>query len=381
MKKYWLGIFISIFLLLPLNVKAVICRVQDKYEAEILIDKEKIGMNEKAFISIKSDNKYEVKYSTYNNDIVSISDEGIITPLKYGNATIKVEINFIENENTIANCPTNLSLEVVSNNSSLKTLGLEEAEIKFDNNIKEYMVELPYNTEKVNIIAIASDAKAKITGIGRRYLSVGENTFNIEVTATDGTSSIYTLKVIRKEANNDNYLDDLQVRGYTLNPYFNKETFKYTLEVKEDTDKITIDALTSDKNAKVKGDGNITLATGKNNLEVTVIAENKEERTYEIEVTRLSGTSTLNDVKIEGLNFDFQKDTYTYYLDIGSNIDTLDIKPEYDKDTVVKITGNKNLKEGLNNIYLNVKGKNKSANTYKLVINKLNQEYLQYRLL
>ena len=78
--------------------------------------------------------------------------------------------------------------------------------------------------------------------------------------------------------------------------------------------------------------------------------------------------------KIEGLKFDFQKDTYIYYLDIGSDIDILDIKPEYDKDTVIKITGNKNLKEGLNNIYINVKGKNKSANTYKLVINKLNQE-------
>ena len=374
MKKYWLGIILSIFILMPLNVKATICRVQDKYEAEVLMDKEKIGMNEKAFISINTTNQYEVKYSTINNNIISISEEGIITPLKYGNASIKVEVNFIENENTIATCPVNFNLEVVSNDSSLKTLNLEEADIHFNNDIKEYLVELPYSAEKVNIIAISNDAKAKITGIGRRYLSVGENTFNIEVTATDGSSTIYTIKVIRKEASNNNYLDDLYIDGYDISPTFNKDINKYTLEVNENTNKINIKTETSDERAKVKGDGNITLATGINNLTIEVEAENKDVREYVIEVTRLNGTSSLNDLKIEGYNLNFKKDTYTYYLDVSSNIDTLNIKPKYDSDTKIEIVGNKDLKEGINEIYLNVLGNNKSKSTYKIVVNKLSKE-------
>ncbi len=374
MKKYWLGIILTILIHMPLNVKATICRVQDKYEAEVLIDKEKIGMNEKAFISINTEHKYEVKYSTINNNIVSISKEGIITPLKYGNASIKVEVNFIENENTIATCPVNFNLEVVSNDSSLKTLNLEEADIHFNKEIKEYLVELPYSSEKVNIIAISNDAKAKITGIGRRYLSVGENTFNIEVTATDGSSTIYTIKVIRKEASNNNYLDDLYIDGYDISPTFNKDTNKYTLEVNENTNKINIKTKTSDERAKVKGDGNITLATGINNLTIEVEAENKEIREYTIEVTRLNGTSSLNDLIIEGYNLNFKKDTYTYYLDVGSDINTLNIKPKYDSDTKVEIIGNKDLKEGINEIYLNVLGNNKSKSTYKIVVNKLSKE-------
>ncbi len=374
MKKYWLGIIFSFLLLLPLNVKATICRVQDKYDAEVLMDKEKIGMNEKAFISINTKHNYIVKYSTINSDIVSISNEGIITPLKYGNASIKVEVNFIENENTIATCPVNFNLEVVSNDSSLKTLNLEEADIHFNNEIKEYLVELPYSTEKVNIIAVSNDAKAKITGIGRRYLSVGENTFNIEVTATDGSSTIYTIKVIRKEASNNNYLDELDIDGYNISPIFSKNINKYSLEVEENISKINIKTVTSDERAKVKGDGNITLATGINNLTVEVEAENKEIREYNITVTRLNGTSSLNDLKVDGFNLDFKKDTYTYYLDVNSDINTLNIKPKYDKDTKVDIVGNKDLKEGINEIYLNVSDKEKSKNTYKIIVNKLSKE-------
>ena len=138
--------------------------------------------------------------------------------------------------------------------------------------------------------------------------------------------------------------------------------------------KINIKTVTSDERAKVKGDGNITLASGLNNLTIEVEAENKEIREYNIEVTRLNGTSILNDLKIEGFNLNFKKDTYTYYLDIGSDINSLNIKPKYDKDTKVEIIGNEDLKEGTNEIYLNVSGKEMSKSTYKIVVNKLSKE-------
>ena len=57
-----------------------------------------------------------------------------------------------------------------------------------------------FNQEKPLIIeATKEDNKASITGTGTKNLNVGENTFNVTITAEDGTTSTRTIIVTRKE--------------------------------------------------------------------------------------------------------------------------------------------------------------------------------------
>ena len=87
---------------------------------------------------------------------------------------------------------------------------------------------------------------------------------------------------INKEYSSDNFLSSLKIEGYDI--YFDKEKQEYSLDVDEDVSSINITATASDKNANVIGTGNIKLTDGINNIKITVVAENGNERVYTITV-------------------------------------------------------------------------------------------------
>lgn len=87
---------------------------------------------------------------------------------------------------------------------------------------------------------------------------------------------------INKEYSSDNYLSSLKIEGYDID--FDKEKQEYSLDVDEDVSSINITATANDKNANVIGTGNIKLTDGINNIKITVVAENGNERVYTITV-------------------------------------------------------------------------------------------------
>ena len=87
---------------------------------------------------------------------------------------------------------------------------------------------------------------------------------------------------INKEYNSDNYLSSLSVEGYNID--FDKEKTEYTLDVDEDTTSVNVSASPSDDKANVIGTGNIKLTDGVNNIKITVVAENGNERVYNITI-------------------------------------------------------------------------------------------------
>lgn len=98
---------------------------------------------------------------------------------------------------------------------------------------------------------------------------------------------------INKTYSSDNYLKDLKVEGYNID--FNKEKLEYELEVDEDVNSINITATPNDDNANVIGTGNIKLTDGVNNIKITVVAENGNEKVYQITVT----VKDLNPIKVK----------------------------------------------------------------------------------
>lgn len=98
---------------------------------------------------------------------------------------------------------------------------------------------------------------------------------------------------INKTYSSDNYLSDLKVEGYNID--FSKEKLEYELDVDEDVNSINITATSNDDNANVIGTGNIKLTDGVNNIKITVVAENGNEKVYQIIVN----VKDLNPIKVK----------------------------------------------------------------------------------
>lgn len=88
-----------------------------------------------------------------------------------------------------------------------------------------------------------------------------------------------------KEYSSNNNLSSLSVEGYDLDKKFDKDTLEYNVEVPNGTEKVKINATTADKNASIKGSGEVEVSEGNNKLEVKVTAENGNVKTYVINLT------------------------------------------------------------------------------------------------
>ncbi len=92
----------------------------------------------------------------------------------------------------------------------------------------------------------------------------------------------------------NNKLNGLGVEGFTLTPTFNRDTYSYDLIVDHSVSNVTVSASAIDSKASVRGNGNVSLSSGINDISVVVRAENGTERTYTIHVVRQAGGPTYN---------------------------------------------------------------------------------------
>lgn len=86
-------------------------------------------------------------------------------------------------------------------NANLETLAVREAFLnpEFDYNITNYKIEIPNETEKIEILAIPQSQKATVSIIGNNEMKVGNNAIQINVIAEDGiTNKKYELIVHRR---------------------------------------------------------------------------------------------------------------------------------------------------------------------------------------
>ena len=92
---------------------------------------------------------------------------------------------------------------VLSDDNTLKNLGIENATIspEFNNDTLEYTAMLEAGTTKINILAEPNQGGSTITGNGEHEVVEGDNSFEIVVTAENGTSRTYKLNITVKEYN------------------------------------------------------------------------------------------------------------------------------------------------------------------------------------
>ena len=89
---------------------------------------------------------------------------------------------------------------VLNGDATLAALGLSEGSLDpaFDPAVTEYSAVVPYDIDAVEIYATPAGANAQVSGAGVQALGVGENVFEITVTAENGDVKTYTLTVTRQ---------------------------------------------------------------------------------------------------------------------------------------------------------------------------------------
>ena len=173
--------------------------------------------------------------------------------------------------------------------------------------------------------------------------------------------------------NNDATLKSLTISSANIN--FSSDIKEYNLEVSNEVDKVTIDAIANNDKAKVFIPEDLSLRLGNNSFEIKVIAEDNTESIYKINITRLdkvlSSNSKLKTLKIKGYNIKFNKDTYIYNLgDIKESSLNIDFAKE-DTKSKVKIYGNENIRKN-DVILIKVTAEDKTTTEYIIYANNVN---------
>ncbi|MDL2239244.1 cadherin-like beta sandwich domain-containing protein, partial [Bacteroidales bacterium OttesenSCG-928-L14] len=92
--------------------------------------------------------------------------------------------------------------EAAANDATLSALSISDGSLtpQFSPNITEYMVSVGNSVNNITITAIANNPLASVSGDGTHPLNIGENPFDIIVTAEDGeTTKTYTVNVNRSD--------------------------------------------------------------------------------------------------------------------------------------------------------------------------------------
>ena len=311
----------------------------------------------------------------------SVSTTITVTGVSEGTATISIvpDATTFDGEEIITNFVT-VVVKNVSSNNNLSSLEIDGDTVpNFSPSLTTYNIETA--KASINITATAEDAKATIAGTGNKTLKYGKNSYEVKVTAENGSVKTYTVNVTRNDTRDtNNYLKSLSTNIGTIS--FNKDTLKYTLDVGNDVEKIVVSAEAESDKAKVTGTGEKTLKYGENKLEVKVTAENETQRTYVITVVREDNRDNncyLSNLSVDRGSINFSKDVLSYTLTVQPDVETLVVSAVADSVNA-KVTGDgeKALKVGTNKIEIKVTAENETVKVYTLTVTRLEKDDTKY---
>ena len=201
--------------------------------------------------------------------------------------------------NTSNTTNTTSTTTAKSNNANLSNLGITPHDFKgFKSETTSYEVTVPENTETVEVYAKVQNAKATVTGTGKKNLEKGENKVEVVVTAEDGTKKTYTINIIReiqqeeygntaKVTENSNGLSELKISNLSLSPEFKTDIYEYSTKYIGEETKVNIETKPTSEDYIVEVTGNENLQEGENIITILVSEKNGDNvATYQITLNK-----------------------------------------------------------------------------------------------
>ena len=203
-----------------------------------------------------------------------------------------------------------------SSNNYLKNISTSLGTLSpaFNRSQTSYILSFPYDFDyktlgKISINASKEDSKEKVEGIGTKEVKVGTNVYNLVVTAENGETKTYTIKLIKPEISEDKNMRLATLKlSYTdengnnvelpLDKTFNAETLEYSLNVSNIVKAIKVDTTLPDGSdgIKVSVSGNEDLQDGENVITITLSnenadTENPKKTVYTIKVNKAAAVA------------------------------------------------------------------------------------------
>lgn len=403
--KRKMGLFLLIFMLLPLNVKADEFSVDmscsssasagEKVKCIVSLDpSDKVlnsvsgnynipnGVTFDSFVASagltnlgnESGFKFEGEFSsstTLGTLMVTLPGDAV------SNTEYTVSLTGINGHDTAApytSSDASSTIRIKSTENRLSSLSISGGTIDFNSDILNYVVTI--DSDSAVISASKIDPNSNIDGnIGTVALNYGENTFNINVTSELGEIKTYTINVTRPDnRSKNNNLATLVATNTDLS--FDKE--KTTYELTTTAADTLISATKEDNKSSMMGQlGKFDLAYGLNTFKINVVAENGDTKIYTLNITRKDDRSDNNYLKslsISKGSLKFKKDTITYNVEVENDVEKVNVSATLDhgKASFVEGFGPREvaLNLGNNTIYVKVQNERGELRTYTININR-----------
>jgi hypothetical protein len=178
----------------------------------------------------------------------------------------------------------------ISNDATLSSMSINAGTLNpaFNSDTTNYKVIVANDITDVTIEAVVNYDSATVSGTGYKPLNVGDNLFDIIVTAEDDTTT-KTYSIVVHRISNDATLSSMSINAGTLNPAFNSDTTNYKVIVGNNITDVTIEAVANHDSATVSGTGYKPLNVGDNMFDIVVTAEDDTTtKIYIVMVTRKS---------------------------------------------------------------------------------------------
>ena len=277
-----------------------------------------------------------------------------------------------------------------SSDATLKSLSASGYNLSpsFSKDNTSYTVKVPKTATTVKLEGTVNDSKASVSGLGNITLTGDTTTATIKVTAEDGTTKTYTVKIEKEKEDtttksSDATLKKLDIGGFTLNPTFKSNINTYSIKVKNNITGLDVTAIPNHDKAKVTISGNKNWKEGTNTVTIKVTAEDGSVNNYIINVERESSNSNKNnqttkssDNYLKSLTItssheikpSFNKNVTSYNITVPYEVDKLNLNAiPNDSKSKVEITGNENFKVGeVNTVEIKVTAEDGSVRIYSL---------------
>ncbi len=202
----------------------------------------------------------------------------------------------------------------LSSNALLGDVSVTQGDLGFIPSEMNYTLDVPHDVKTVDIYIKKGNPFQRLTVTGAVYhtvtgdvyhyeannLVVGETLIHIQVQAQDGTQNNYNLTLQRLSNNAD--LSHLTLSEGILNPSFSVKTTAYTASVSNSVNSLNITANAAESHATmtINGiavdsgmtSGEIALHVGHNLISIIVTAQDGTTKTYTIDVTRATASSS-----------------------------------------------------------------------------------------
>ena len=315
--------------------------------------------------------------------------------LSYGKNTFNVVVK-AENGSTKTYTITVNRNDNRSSNNYLKSLKISNAKISFNKYTLNYNIVVDNTVDSIDIQVQTEDSKSSVRGTGKKNLNIYLNTYNVVVTAENGSKRVYKINISRKDENGNagslstnNKLNSIEIKGYNIT--FDPDTLKYSITVDNTVEQVEISANVMDKNSTIKINNVDKLTVGENLITIEVLSQSGDTRTYEIMVLRKDNVpvvsvkdviDTINKTTSKSIEVEIKDEENTLSSNILKELKGKDIElkiTKYENDNIKYIwsISGKNIKEEFDFDTL-VKFESENADKINELMNYAQSIYLNY---